>query len=215
MPPTLAIETASVETALSASIDPVLALRQTKYEALCAALATVKVADEDSYQAADKLLLSVLEEKDGLEAVRVAGPGALGAIARRLNAKFKPLSDLLETAEKHLKRQIGEFKLAQQAQQAVNYREAAAAHIVGDHTAASTHLAVASAAQTTTAKGTSVKGKWIVASIDAKAVPVEWKIPDEKRIAAHARNTPADVEPVPIEGVVFIQDVSVSKRRTK
>src|SRR5690606_24445955 len=170
-------------------------------------------SDKSSCNDSDELLRRGLQEIDVHEAVRVSGPGALGVLARKLNAIFKPPADVLDQTAAYLKKQIGEYKVAQRAMQAVNYQAAAQAHIVGDHTSASNKLAAAAAAETETARGTSVGEKWTVASIDAKTLPREWMIPDEKRIAAHARNTPADVEPAPIAGVVFVKEATVSKRR--
>src|SRR5690606_11672419 len=149
-----------VEKTLVESLTPKVQAKLEHYQQITAPMRAFVVTNEASCNVADELLLRVLQEKDGLEAVRVSGPGALGVLARKLNAIFKPPADVLDQTAAYLKKQIGEYKVAQRAMQAVNYQAAAQAHIVGDHTSASNKLAAAAAAETETARGTSVGEKW-------------------------------------------------------
>jgi hypothetical protein len=198
---------------LDAQIDPHLATKLAEYTAAGALAADLAVTDAGSLQVANECLRLVVTEKDGLEAVRESGPGALGGIVRKLNAKFKPLRDLLEVAESNLKHAIGSYTLAQRLQQQQGYQAAALAHAQGAHAAAQSALAVASAAQTSTPQGTGVRAVWTVKRIAADMLPREWLVPDEARIHAHAKATPADQQPYPIPGVTFELGAEVSVRR--
>jgi hypothetical protein len=202
-----------VEQALDEQLAPVLAERQAEYEAFAGSAMAIEVDSAEGREVADRLLGKVVREKDGLERVRRAGPGALNLISRKLNSKFKPLSAVLEHVEKHLKNQIASFTIAERQRQQVAFREAQARHVEGNHTAAAGALVAASEAKTETDAGTNVREVWTVQTVDSAKVPREWMIVDEKRIAAHARATPATADPAPIPGVVFIKTAITTKRR--
>jgi hypothetical protein len=204
---------AKIRTDLEQAIEPHLAAKRELYEAVAALAESFTVADADSMARGDELLKEILRERDGLEEVRKAGPGALDSIVRGLNAKFKPLRDKLDAAASNLKQAIGTYVVAERRKQAEAYQAAATAHAAGQHGEAQQALASAVGVQTAPVQGTSVREVWSVKRIAADLLPREWLIPDEARIAAHARTTPIDQDPTPIPGVVFERVPAVSARR--
>lgn len=197
---------------LVADLDPWLEARLPLYVETAAVAVALVVADPPTLAAADALLNEVMKEHDGLEAVREAGPGALGSLVRVLNAKFKPLRDELEKARDHLKAQIGAYAVAQRAEQVASYQAAAAAHVAGEHSEAAAALAAASAADTATPQGTNVREVWAVKRIALDLLPREWMVADEARIDKLARETPIDETPI-VPGVIFEKVPHVTKRR--
>lgn len=204
---------AKIRTDLEQALEPHLAAKRDLYDNVAALAAGFAVADAVSMAAADGLLKEVLRERDGLEDVRKAGPGALDSIVRGLNAKFKPLRDKLDTAAANLKHAIGEYVVAERRKQAEAYQAAAAAHAAGQHGEAQQALASAVGVTTAPVQGTSVREVWSVKRIAADLLPREWMVPDEARIAAHARTTPIDQDPAPIPGVIFERVPAVTARR--
>jgi hypothetical protein len=198
---------------LDAAISPHLAAKREEYAAAAQIAVEITVTDDESLAAANECLRLVVVEKDGLEAVRKAGPGALDSIVRALNAKFKPLRDVLEGAEANLKRAIGAYTLRQRQIQIEAQQIAAQAHAQGAHDVARGALAVASTAITEAPTGTGVREVWAVKRIAADLLPREWLIPNEAAIAKHARDTPADRDPTPIPGVIFERQPIVTVRR--
>lgn len=198
---------------LGASLEAQLGEKRELYDNVAALAAAFAVADPDSMKRADELMKEILRERDGLEEVRKAGPGALDSVVRSLNAKFKPLRDKLDVAASNLKHVIGAYVVAERRKQEEAYQAAAAAHAAGQHGEAQQALASAVGVQTTAVQGTSVREVWSVKRIAADLLPREWLVPDEARIAAHARTTPIDTDPTPIPGVVFERVPAVSARR--
>lgn len=203
---------AELAAAFDESLDGPLAARRAAYEPTKITARYFQVVDRASCEAANQLLLLIVREKDGLEKVRKAGPGALGSLSRRLNAKFKPLADELDEMELQLKQKIGGFVAAERAKQEAAYRSAAQAHVEGQHSTASALLATASSAETIAPAGASVREVWTVEHIDGAALPREWMTPDTARIARYAADTPDDATPQ-IPGVIFRKVPAVTRRR--
>lgn len=204
---------AKIRDDLEQALEPHLAAKRELYANVEALASAFAVADADSMKRGDELLKEILRERDGLEEVRKAGPGALDSIVRGLNAKFKPLRDKLDAAAANLKHAIGSYVVAERRKQEEAYQAAAAAHAEGKHGEAQLALASAVGVQTTAVQGTSVREVWAVKRIAADLLPREWLVPDEARIAAHARTTPIDTDPTPIPGVVFERVPAVTARR--
>lgn len=202
-----------VRVSIEAFLDPMIEEKAVVYKDRLALVESFAVTNAASREMADDLLSQVVAEKDALEAVRKSGPGELGAVVRALNAKIKPLSDTLEAIEARLKSQIGCFVSSQRAMETLNYQAAAAAHVSGDHNTAIEKLNVAASAATDADPGTSVRNVWKVLSVDAAELPKEWMIPDEKRLAALARATPANQKPIAVKGVLYVLEPQVTKRR--
>jgi hypothetical protein len=198
---------------LEQALEPHLEAKRSLYDSVAALAAKFEIADPDSMKLGDEFLKEILRERDGLEEVRKAGPGALDSIVRGLNAKFKPLRDKLDVAAANLKNAIGTYVVAERRKQEEAYQAAALAHAEGKHSEAQQALASAVGVQTTAVQGTSVREVWAVKRIAADLLPREWLVPDEARIAAHARTTPIDTDPTPIPGVVFERVPAVSARR--
>jgi hypothetical protein len=202
---------------LDAALDPQLHAKRELY-ANCAALAeTIKVTDATSLQTADEFAKDLLRERDELEAVRASGPGALDKIVRALNAKFKPLRDVLDAAVSNLKHERGAYLLAQKKQQEKSYQAAAAAHVTGDHEKAQVALQIASATDTSTPVGTSVREVWVVERYVPEMMVLSTPdhpglVPDEQAIAAYLRKLPASETPA-LPGVVCKLMPQVTDRR--
>lgn len=204
---------AKIRNDLEQALEPHLVEKRELYSNVAQLAIELVVSDADSMRIADDLLKEILRERDGLEDVRKSGPGALDSIVRGLNAKFKPLRDKLDAAASNLKHAIGAYVVAERRKQMEAYQAAAAAHAAGQHGEAQQALAAAVGVQTTAVQGTSVREVWAVKRIAADLLPREWLVPDEARIAAHARTTPIDTDPTPIPGVVFERVPAVSARR--
>jgi hypothetical protein len=194
----------------------------------------VAVTDAVTLQVATKWVQDWTALLDGLEAVRLAGPGDLGRIVRESNALFKSLRDIGDAAKANLANEIGGYWQKQKRQREEAYDTAVAAHASGQHTAAAEALAVAGAADTTLPQGTGAREVWEVESYDgfkrddAGALVADGKgsimvlssadypglIPDEKAIAAYLRKLPIDVEPT-LPGVKCKRVPKLRQQRAK
>lgn len=200
--------------AFAARVAPSIALyKQTALE-FQAFTASFHVTNPVSQAFGNEQLGRLLEQKDSLERLRQMGPGALGALVREWNAVFKTASDVFETGERALRKQLGDYEIAERDREAAAFAAAKAAHVAGEHEAATAALQVASETRTNAAEGLSVRVTWRVAHIDPEQVPRAWMIPDEKRIAAHARAA-KDAVPAEIPGVIFERVAATSKARGK
>ncbi len=202
---------------LDAALEPQLVAKRKDYDDCLALASAMRVVDASSLAVADEFAKDLLRERDQLEEVRKSGPGALDKIVRHLNAKFKPLRDTLDAAVANLKKERGDYLIAQKRQQTESFQAAAAAHMAGEHASAQVALEVAAAANTTAPKGTSVRQVWqvkrVVPEMMVLSTPdVPGLVPDEAAIAAYARKFPEGETPV-IAGVVFELVPQVTDRR--
>lgn len=197
---------------------PLIEQKAKFYEEVVALVATLPpVTDAESMRVKDEWQKDLLRERDELEAVRSAGPGALNRVGRKMGARLKPLFDTLDVPIANLKKEIGDFVLAEQEKQSTQYQAAAAAHMAGDHGAAQVALAIANDAETMAPKGTTVRKVWAVKRYDfSLMVPSTethpgW-IPDEQGINAYLRKLSPHEEPT-LPGVICELVPAVSTRR--
>jgi hypothetical protein len=135
---------------------------------------------------------------------------------QRIRGWFRPIEDALTAAVDSVKAKIGEYDLANRQLQREAFERASDLHQTGDHIAARAEITVANThASHRKPSGASTREVWEATVIDASAVPREWCLPDEKRIAAMARATPADTDPVHIPGVRYVRKVVVVGRPRK
>jgi hypothetical protein len=202
---------------LDAALDIPLAEKLQYYEFCASHAAVAKVTDAASLAEADEMAKELLREWDALEAVRKSGATPLDRLAKHINAKIKRLRDVLEAAIANLKKERGEYLVAQKRLQDESFQAAAAAHMAGEHASAQIALEVAVATTTAAPQGTSVREVWVVKRIlpDLMVLStpeVPGLIPDESSIAAYARKFPAGERPV-VAGVVFELVPQVTDRR--
>jgi hypothetical protein len=176
------------------------------------AVATLTVTDAESMAKVDAIVKAVKVEAKAIEEMRTSVTKPLNEILKTVNGWFRPLSTLCKTIEDVGKKEVGNYLNAERHKQEQAYQAAALAHQAGAHSHAAAQLAVASEAQTTAPQGTSVREEWRAEIFNPKIIPYDWTIPDEPRINAHAKATPADQEPTPIAGVRFVKVPVVAVR---
>jgi hypothetical protein len=125
-------------------------------------------------------------------------------------ALFRPGETVLSSAETAIKAVLGDFTRREQNEKAKRLAEAAAASQRGDVEA--TRHALARVVNTkNAAPNVSARNVWTVVSIDPDMIPIAYRMPDEKKIAAYARSHDPTKTPE-IPGVVFKLDTIISSR---
>jgi hypothetical protein len=210
---------AKVLAEFDAGFGPYLAAKLTEYQQDAEIAAAIRVVDAESVALADECERTLLKEQDGLEAVRLSGPGAFNRLGRELGKRFKPLSDLLAAGIQNLKQEKGAFVLAERKKQQESYQAAAAAHEAGDHTQAQQLMLAANEAETVAPKGTSVGEQWVVERYAPErmlpSTPAHpGLIPDETGIAAYLRKLSPLEEPA-LPGVICKLVPKVATRHAK
>lgn len=189
------------------------------YKQSAAMAEKIQVTDAASLAIADSFCKALLSERDGLEAVRLSGPGALNSLGRELGKRFKPLFDELDTPIANLRHDIGAYLVAERQKQAENYQAAAALHAAGAHGAAQEALALASSAETVAPQGTSAREVWAIDRFElAMMIPSTpthpGLVPDEAAIKAYLAKLPISEEPA-LPGVICKRVPAVVQRRTR
>ncbi len=167
---------------------------------------------EDATEAAE-LLREIVRKKDVFSAML---NGLIKPVEQRVKdfkALFKPGLEARAASEAKVKALLGAFQLKQEAERRRLLAEATKAAQERKPAALSTALIAAQAVSPGKLEGVAVRSIWTAEIFNPAIVPCEWRVPDEKRINAHARNTPADREPEPVPGVRFVLDAQVSARR--
>lgn len=187
------------------------------YTKVVALVSTLKVTDAASLAEADSWNKELLREKDELEQVRLAGPGALNKLGRAMGLKFKPLFDSLEVGVSNLKREIGNYTIAERKKQEESYQAAVVAHVAGDHASAQMSLELASTAETNAPKGSTVREVWQVERYELGLMTLSTPehpglVPDESAINAYLRKLRPDEKPA-LPGVICKLVPAVSTRR--
>jgi hypothetical protein len=223
VPAVVAIVPADFEAKVLAEFDkgfgPYLQAKLAEYQQDAEIAAAIKVTDAASMALADECERTLLKEQDGLEAVRLSGPGAFNRLGRELGKRFKPLADLLDTAIQNLKHEKGAFVLAERKKQQESYQAAAAAHEAGDHATAQQLMLAANEAETAAPKGTSVGEQWVVEryapELMVPSTPTHpGLVPDEQAIAAYLRKLSPLEEPA-LPGVICKLVPKVATRHAK
>jgi hypothetical protein len=216
-PQTVAL--AKLRAGLVEAIEPWLAAERAAWLEIRGYSDAVTVTDVASLTDATEWLAAWKEKLGGLEAVREAGPGAIGKIVRESNAKFKALRDLGDAAVANLTAEIGGHVQRERERQREGYAAAAEAHAAGQHFAAATALASASAADPTLPPGTTVKEVWAVDRYDLSIMVLSTDdypglVPDADAIAAYLRKLPIDAEPS-LPGVICKKVPHTTQRKPR
>lgn len=185
---------------------------QREAEADWAVVRTWHVTDAETYTAADETLSDAARRLDALERMRTSVTAPLLAVKRTVDAWFAPGKDALESIIAHLKSELGTYRVKQLAAERKAREEAAKAATAGDGQALLTALTVAEAAGQAPEGRSTTTFVWVVDRIAADMLPAEWLVPDEKRIAAHARAWRGEDAPV-IPGVTFRREAKIGARR--
>ncbi len=133
---------------------------------------------------------------------------------KTIRDEYRTADELCTAMIAHLKKLLGDYELASRQLQQEAFARAATAHEQGDHIVARAEVATSNElARAGKPAGVSVREVWRAEVVDAAAVPREWCVPDEKRIAAMARAVKGNDNPVQIPGVRYIKEAAVSNRR--
>ena len=189
---------------------------QAKLEVATGALRAVEqlaVTDQQSAQVAADWLGDIQSELKAIKEMKDSALRPMRESERQIRDWFRPIEEALTQAVDAVKAKIGEYELANRQLQREAFERAADKHEAGDHIAARAEIQVANAhASNRKPSGASTREVWEAEVIDAAAVPREWCVPDDRRIAALARATPADTEPVQIPGVRYVRKAVVVGR---
>jgi hypothetical protein len=168
--------------------------------------------DEELAQFAE-ILRDAVRQKDAAAALRDLLLKPAKDHTKTVDGLFKPTLQTWAACEAELKQLIGGYQLAKEADRKRLLAEAAQAAQARKPDELKTALNAAHAAAPTKVDGVSARAVWRAVIINADLVPCDWRVPDEKRISKHARDTSPDQEPTPIAGVRFELDAQVSARR--
>lgn len=173
---------------------------------------TVTVETAEDYAAADELLSEIVRRKDALVAMRKTATGPLYETIKTVEGWFRPVVQLLEGSEKHLKGELGRFRLRAAEEERKAREAAAAAAKAGEAEALLASLTTAAQAAAAPAGRATVGTYWAVESVDAAALPREYLVPDMPALTAMAKAHKGDTPPV-VPGVKFVRAAKVGARR--
>jgi hypothetical protein len=218
------IDRLAVRSALVTSYDGTLssadqaAATQREAEAELVGLAkhpeALAITDEDSKGEVVEFMREWQRRGDAVELMRTSATKPLLDVKRTIDGWFKPANDAISTIVEICKKAIGAYDLAQDNKRLAAKAEAQAAAEAHDTGAMLTALTVAASSAPAKVKGSSTRFEWRVKRIIREMLPAEWLVPDEVRIAKHARDAgTSETGPDPIPGVVFERVPFVTGRR--
>jgi hypothetical protein len=184
--------------------------KKTLFEETLTYVASVELKNEDSLIEANALLKDLKAELKAIDEMKTSATKPMNESLKIVRAWFRPLEDLGEAIEAKLKQKIATCTLALRKKAEEDSQKLLAAADSSDYNTLTTLVQEAQVAPTL--KGTSVREVWVATIAYPNAVPRDWCVPDDKRIAAHARNTPIEQAPTPIAGVTFMKKAVVSAR---
>jgi hypothetical protein len=184
--------------------------KKTLFEETLVYVASVELKNEDSLIEANALLKDLKAELKAIDEMKTSATKPMNESLKIVRAWFRPLEDLGEAIEAKLKQKIATCTLALRKKAEEDSQKLLAAADSSDYNTLTTLVQEAQVAPTL--KGTSVREVWVATIAYPNAVPRDWCVPDDKRIAAHARNTPIEQAPKPIAGVTFMKKAVVSAR---
>lgn len=171
------------------------------------------VKDQASAQSAADWLGDFQSELKAIKEMKDSALRPMRESEQRIRGWFRPVEDALTRGVDVIKAKIGEYELANRQLQREAFTRAADLHEQGDHISARAEIVTANGhAANRKPSGASTREVWEAEIVDASAVPREWCLPDERRIAALARTTPADTDPVQIPGVRYVRKAVVVGR---
>lgn len=173
----------------------------------------LQVTDTASVQTAADWLNDLRDEAKAIDDMKKSALGPLRESEQQIRSWFRDVETRIDELIATVKGKIAKYDLDARDLQRQAFAEAASHHAAGDDVAARGALAVSNEhAAKRKAKGASTREVWRAEIVDMAAVPREWCVPDDARIRAMARGTPAAAEPTPIPGVAFIRDSVVVGR---
>jgi hypothetical protein len=184
--------------------------KKTLFEETLTYVASVELKNEDSLIEANALLKDLKAELKAIDEMKTSATKPMNESLKIVRAWFRPLEDLGEAIEAKLKQKIATCTLALRKKAEEDSQKLLAAADSSDYNTLTTLVQEAQVAPTL--KGTSVREVWVATIAYPNAVPRDWCVPDDKRIAAHARNTPIEQAPTSIAGVTFMKKTVVSAR---
>ncbi len=184
--------------------------KKTLFEETLVYVKDVELKNEDSLIEANALLKDLKAELKAIDEMKTSATKPMNESLKIVRAWFRPLEDLGEAIEAKLKQKIATCTLALRKKAEEDSQKLLAAADSSDYNTLTTLVQEAQVAPTL--KGTSVREVWVATIAYPSAVPRDWCVPDDKRIAAHARNTPIEQAPTPIAGVTFMKKSVVSAR---
>ncbi len=184
--------------------------KKTLFEETLVYVKDVELKNEDSLIEANALLKDLKAELKAIDEMKTSATKPMNESLKIVRAWFRPLEDLGEAIEAKLKQKIATCTLALRKKAEEDSQKLLAAADSSDYNTLTTLVQEAQVAPTL--KGTSVREVWVATIAYPSAVPRDWCVPDDKRIAAHARNTPIEQAPTPIAGVTFMKKAVVSAR---
>lgn len=203
----------TITTTVPTNADEVAAL-QRQAEADAPAYAALKVITVEDYAFADESLTEIVRRKDAAIEMRSSATKPLYQVIRTIEGWFRPLVQALEGAERHLKKEMGAYRV----EQARLEREATAAAQLaakgGDFGAAMEAAQIADdAAQKPAGARSRVAMKWAVKSTDVMQMPAQYLLPDLRGLSAFARKHKDLTNPPKIAGVEFELVADVAAKR--
>lgn len=170
-----------------------------------AAISAVSIAsDEDAVAWAEDARAVARDIKATEDAFKTVSRPLSDALAALTNL-FAPRRAKLKQLDAAIRKELGRWTLHKAEQQRLQLKVAAEAANDGNTQALTTALQNVQAAAPVRTQGVSIKEVWCAEIIAPDMVPLEWRIPDEKRIAKHAKDTPASQQPFAIPGVRFVR----------
>jgi hypothetical protein len=170
-----------------------------------------RVDTDALYEIADSTLTDVVTHKDALVEMRKRATTPLYQGIREVEGWFRPVVQLLEKVERHLKGTRGEGRVLR-AQAEREARELAAVAVeTNDATALVEALTVASEAGAPPPGRATTRIMWVVEYVDPASLPSEWWCPDLAKLDAYAKAC-AGEKPV-IRGVTFREHAQIGAKR--
>jgi chromosome segregation ATPase len=206
-PPSITIDHKALQTRAAAAIAELNSLQGATIE-----------TPEDAREAAE-LLRTIVRDKDKIteqiEWLCLPLKEAKRAIenkAKEIKALFKAEAEAKAGSEALVKRLLGAYHTAQQAEQRRQMQAAAQAAQERKPEALTTALVAAQGAAPPRLDGVSIRPKWVVKRIAEDLLPDEYWTPDRAKIEAVAKAATPEDPPI-IPGVIFELDATVSARR--
>lgn len=176
-----------------------------------AVLSVFKVTNAEELVEADDYLSQVVRERDALVAKRQELVKPFKTLVSTVEETFRPFVKDLTSAEEHLKKEIGAYRLAQQ-REAEAAREAAAVALETTGKVDVQAIERANALTEPDAGRSTTRYVWEVKRINPDLLPDEYWAPDRAKIEAIAKAAKGDDAPV-VPGVVFERVAIVGARR--
>lgn len=170
----------------------------------------IVIRNKEELDEANLFLKDVKAEAKAIKEMKDAVLAPINQGLANFRAFFAPLEALCDKAEKALKEKIADYVVAKRREEEENSAKLLAAVDQSDYNTLSALVETSTTAPVL--QGTSVREVWVATIAYPNTVPRTWCIPDEKRIAEHARRTPAYATPEPIAGVTFNKKSIVTSR---